>query len=109
QPLGPYGVSADALVASESTGATSGTIYAGRTTAIAVAPNCAVKGCAMFIGAAGGGVWAANNALDPQPNWHASSNGIPSNAIGSLAFDPNDPNAKTIYAGTGEPNGSGDS
>jgi hypothetical protein len=54
-------------------------------------------------------VWQANNALDPQPNWAPSSNGIPSNAIGSLAFDPNGPNSKTLYAGTGEPNGSSDS
>jgi hypothetical protein len=65
--------------------------------------------CAVFIGAAGGGVWQADNALAPQPNWHPSSNGIPSNAIGSLAFDPNDPRGKTLYAGTGEPNGSSDS
>jgi hypothetical protein len=109
QPLGPDGVPADALVASESTGATSGTIFSGRATAIAVPPNCTPNSCAIFIGAAGGGVWAANNALDPQPNWHSSNNGIPSNAIGSLAFDPNDPRVKTLYAGTGEPNGSGDS
>ena len=110
QEVGPSGVPADALVASESTGASTGTIFSGRATAIAVAPNCtANQGCAIFIGAAGGGVWQANNALDPQPNWAPSSNGIPSNAIGSLAFDPNDPNSKTLYAGTGEPNGSGDS
>src|SRR5262249_57104821 len=49
------------------------------------------------------------NALAPQPNWKPSGNGIPSNAIGSLIFDPNDPKGKTLYAGTGEPNGSGDS
>ena len=54
-------------------------------------------------------MWQADNALDPQPNWHPSNSGIPSNAIGSLAFDPNDPSGKTLYAGTGEPNGSGDS
>ena len=51
-------------------------------------------------------MWQADNALDPQPNWHPSNSGIPSNAIGSLAFDPS---GKTLYAGTGEPNGSGDS
>ena len=91
QEVGPHGVPADALVASESTGATAGTIFSGRATAIAVAPNCTALSCAIFIGAAGGGVWQADNALAPQPNWHPSSNGIPSNAIGSLAFDPNDP------------------
>src|SRR5439155_14832746 len=64
QEVGPSGVPASALVASESTGATAGTIYSGRTTAIAVAPNCtAKKGCATFIGAAYGGVWQADNAL----------------------------------------------
>ena len=109
QEVGPLGVPADALVASESTGATAGTIFSGRATAIAVAPNCNPLSCAIFIGAAGGGVWQADNALAPQPNWHPSSNGIPSNAIGSLAFDPNDPRGKTLYAGTGEPNGSADS
>src|SRR5437870_5798273 len=31
------------------------------------------------------------------------------NAIGSLLLDPNDPTHNTIYAGTGEPNASGDS
>ena len=107
QEVGPSGVPADALVASESTGATSGTIYSGRATAIAL--NCSPSSCQIFIGAAGGGVWRADNALAPQPNWKPSSNGIPSNAIGSLAFDPNDPRGKTLYAGTGEPNGSGDS
>jgi hypothetical protein len=109
QEVGPSGVPADALVASESTGATAGTIYSGRATAIAVAPNCTALSCAVFIGAAGGGVWQTDNALAPQPNWHPSNNGIPSNAIGSLAFDPNDPRGKTLYAGTGEPNGSSDS
>src|SRR5206468_7029011 len=33
----------------------------------------------------------------------------PSNAIGSIVFDPNDASGKTLYVGTGEPNGSGDS
>src|SRR6266446_2698717 len=109
QEVGPSGVSADAFVASESTGATAGTIFSGRTTAIAVAPNCTALSCAVFIGTAGGGVWQADNALASQPNWHPSSSGIPSNAIGSVVFDPNDPSGKTLYAGTGEPNGSSDS
>jgi hypothetical protein len=109
QELGPSGVPADALVASESTGATAGTIYSGRTTAIAIAPNCNGSDCKVFIGAAGGGVWEADNAAAPQPNWHPSSNGLTSNAIGSLIFDPTDSKGATLYVGTGEPNGSGDS
>ena len=39
----------------------------------------------------------------------AASDGMDSNAIGSLTVDPNDASGNTIYAGTGEPNGSGDS
>src|SRR5207253_365348 len=107
--LGPNGVPADALVAGESTGATAGTIYSGRTTAIAVAPNCNSSSCTVFIGAAGGGVWKTSNALASSPSWSPANNGIASNAIGSIAFDPNDTSGNTLYAGTGEPNGSGDS
>ena len=107
--LGPSGVPADALVASESTGATAGTIYSGRATAIAVAPTCKQSGCTVFIGAAGGGVWKTTNALAATPTWTPANNGIPSNAIGSIAFDPNDASGSTLYVGTGEPNGSSDS
>jgi hypothetical protein len=109
QEVGPHGVPADALVASESTGATAGGTYSGRETAIAISPNCNGNDCKIFIAAAGGGVWEADNALAPNPNWAPSSNGIASNAIGSLIFDPSDSSGKTLYAGTGEPNGSGDS
>src|SRR5207245_426875 len=107
--LGPSGVRTDALVASESTGATAGTIYSGRTTAIAVAPNCSLSSCTVFIGAAGGGVWKTTNALAASPSWSSVNNGIASNSIGSIVFDPNDTSYKTLYVGTGEPNGSGDS
>jgi hypothetical protein len=109
QELGPSGVPASALVASESTGASAGTVYSGRATAIALSPNCHASDCKIFIGAAGGGIWEADNALASQLNWHPSGNGIPSNAIGSIVFDPNDLKGATLYVGTGEPNGSGDS
>jgi hypothetical protein len=110
QELGPNGVSADTFVATESTSATAGTVYSGRTTAIAISPSCSPStSCAIFIGAAGGGVWEADNALASQLNWHPSGNGIPSNAIGSIVFDPNDSSGRTLYVGTGEPNGSSDS
>src|SRR3974390_2944017 len=72
-------------------------------------PDCHANDCKIFIGAAGGGVWEADNALASQLNWHPSGNGIPSNAIGSISFDPTDAKGKTLYVGTGEPNGSGDS
>jgi hypothetical protein len=107
--LGPSGVPADALVASESTGASVGTIYSGRATAIAVSPTCTASNCTVFIGAAGGGVWKTTNALASTPTWTSASTGIPSNAIGSIAFDPNDTTGNILYVGTGEPNGSGDS
>ena len=107
--LGPSGVPASATVAGESTGATAGTIYSGRTTAIAVAPNCSASSCTVFIGAAGGGVWKTTNALASTPTWSSVSSGIPSNAIGSIVFDPTDATGNTLYVGTGEPNGSGDS
>src|SRR5437773_1411626 len=109
QYLGPSVVPADAFVAGESTGATAGTIYSGRTTAIAVSPNCSLSSCTVFIGAAGGGVWRTSNALVSTPSWSPANNGIPSNAIGSLVFDPNDTSGNTLYVGTGEPNGSSDS
>jgi len=107
--VGPSGVPASALVASESTGASTGTIFSGRATAIAVAPNCSAASCTVFIAAAGGGVWKTTNALAATPTWTPSSNGIPSNAVGSLIFDPNDATGNTLYVGTGEPNGSSDS
>jgi hypothetical protein len=105
--VGPSGVPASGIVAGESTGATTGTTFSGRGTAIAVAPNCTPASCTVFIGAAGGGVWKTSNATAPTPSWTPANTGIPSNAIGSIAFDPN--NANTIYVGTGEPNGSSDS
>src|SRR6202043_3139704 len=84
QQLGPFGVSADALVASESTSARAGTIYSGRATAIAISPTCQTGGnCKILIGAAGGGIWEADDALASPPKWHPSNNGIASTAIGS--------------------------
>jgi len=109
QELGPSGVPASGLVVNESTAGTSPTIFSGRTTAIAVAPNCSPSSCTVFIGAAGGGVWRTGNALASSPSWSPANNGIESNAIGSIVFDPNDASGETLYAGTGEPNGSGDS
>src|SRR3954471_22813781 len=87
------------------------TMDSGRVTAMAVDPNCGKpgKGCRLWVGAAGGGVWRTDDALASTPTWTPSSSGMASNAIGSRAVDPNDPTGNTIYAGTGEQNGSGDS
>ena len=81
----------------------------GRVTAMAIAPTCVPTDCGLWVGAAGGGIWYTPDALAASPAWQPLDNGITSNAIGSLAIDPNDPTGQTIYVGTGEPNGSGDS
>ena len=61
--VGPSGVPASATVASESTAGTSGTVFSGRTTALAVSSACTSKTCPMLLGAAGGGVWRTDNAM----------------------------------------------
>ncbi len=80
----------------------------GRITALAIAPNCTTNGCRLYVGAAGGGVWRTDNALGGA-SWTFLSGSFGTNAIGSLLLDPSDPTGKTVYAGTGEPNASGDS
>jgi hypothetical protein len=88
------------------------TTQSGRLTAVAVSPGCSKggdSGCKLLIGAAGGGVWVTDNALAAKPEWKLSSDGLPTNAVGSIAFDPNDSRGQTVYVGTGEPNGSSDS
>src|SRR5204863_119081 len=76
-----------------------------------VSLTCVAGNCVLFLAAAGGGVWKTPDALAGSPTWTQVSDGvisgIPSNAIGSIVFDPS--NANTIYVGTGEPNGSADS
>jgi hypothetical protein len=86
------------------------TQWSGRITSLAIDPKCGSDGCKLYVGAAGGGVWKTNDALAPKPDWKQISDGeIPSTSIGSLYVDPTDPTGRTIYAGTGEPNGSSDS
>ncbi len=86
-------------------------VASGRVTALAIA-GCKNGGkCSLYLGAAGGGVWVADNVSNGngQVHWHFEGGGLPSNAIGSLLVDPSDPTGNTVYAGTGEPNASGDS
>src|SRR5262245_10858802 len=78
------------------------TQWSGRIAALAVDPKCKPQECTLYVGSAGGGVWRSTNALAPNPSWKQISGDIPSNAIGSVAIDPNDPTGRTIYAGTGE-------
>lgn len=85
------------------------TQWSGRVTAMTVDPKCKPQECTLYVGAAGGGLWRTKNGLAPSPAWKQISAGIPTNAIGSIAIDPNDPTGKTVYVGTGEANASGDS
>jgi hypothetical protein len=87
-------------------------VVSGRITALALSPSCGSEdseGCRILVGAAGGGVWSAEDALDDKPVWRSSNQGLPTNAIGSLAFDPSDRHGRTVYVGTGEANQSADS
>ncbi len=85
------------------------TKWSGRVTALTVGSKCKAEECTLYLGAAGGGVWRTKNALAPNAEWKQISDGIPTNAIGSIAVDPNDPTGRTVYVGTGEANASGDS
>src|SRR5215472_16771688 len=77
------------------------TTASGRVTAIAVSDTCNQDTCRVWVGAAGGGVWMTTNGLAPMPQWQPASTGIASNAIGSIAIDPNDLTGATLYVGTG--------
>ncbi len=77
----------------------------GRITALAIAPNCSGNGCRLWVAAAGGGVWRTDNALGGG-SWTFLSGSFGTNAIGTLTYDAAN---NALYAGTGEPNASGDS
>jgi hypothetical protein len=89
------------------------TEWSGRLTAMAVDPRCGRDDddddCRLYIGAAGGGVWRTNHALSRNPRWKPLDRGLPTTSIGALLIDPHDRSGRTIYVGTGEPSGSGDS
>jgi hypothetical protein len=82
-------------------------VTSGRITALAIDPNCNNTTCRVWAAAAGGGVWRTNNALaSGGPTWTFISGSFATNAIGTLTYDAAH---STLYAGTGEPNASGDS
>src|SRR5262249_27572978 len=77
----------------------------GRITALAIDPNCSNAQCRLWVGAAGGGIWRTDNALSGSgANWTFVSGFFKTNAIGTLTYADG-----VLYAGTGEPNASGDS
>jgi hypothetical protein len=73
-----------------------GSIWTGRVTSVAVDPADANH---WLIGAAQGGVWDSHDA---GATWQPRTDGLPSLAIGAIAFSPTSPNV--VYAGTGEAN-----
>jgi hypothetical protein len=85
------------------------TQWAGRTTALAVDPKCDEHSCRLYAGAAGGGVWRTDNALSRSPNWKPLTDGLDTTSVGDILIDSHDRSGKTVYLGTGEPSGSGDS
>jgi hypothetical protein len=87
----------------------SGAAYttSGRITALAVDPSCNTRTCRVWAAAAGGGVWRTTNALaGSRADWTFVSGSFATNAIGTLTYDAA---TGALYAGTGEPNASGDS
>jgi hypothetical protein len=81
-------------------------VTSGRITALAISPTCSVSNCRVWAAAAGGGVWRTDNALSSSPSWTFVSGSFATNAIGTLTYDAAN---NVLYAGTGEPNSSGDS
>lgn len=84
-------------------------VVSGRITGLAISPQCSPGACTLFVAAAGGGIWRTTDALSQTPQWTSVSEGLPTDAIGSIIFDPTDAAHKTLYVGTGETNGSSDS
>jgi hypothetical protein len=78
----------------------------GRVTALAIDPACAPGNCKLWVAAAGGGIWRTNDALATHVQWIAPPDSLPTNSFGSLIYVAGN---HTLYAGSGEPNGSGDS
>jgi len=81
-------------------------VASGRVTAMAIDPACTAGACRVWVAAAGGGVWRTDDGLAKTPAWQFVSGGFGTNAIGTLTFDAAH---NVLYAGTGEPNASGDS
>jgi hypothetical protein len=89
--------------------------FGGRTVHGVISPDCrpAPEECTMWIATSNGGVWRTDNALavdDPAtpeyegPAWEFVSATFENQSVAALELDPNDPNHKTVWAGTGEPN-----
>ncbi len=84
-----------------------GRVEGGRTTDVAIDPNCSATRCRMWIATASGGVWRTNNALAAQPTWKFLSGTFEIQSTGSITMDPHDPTGNTLWVGTGEFNSCG--
>jgi hypothetical protein len=78
----------------------------GRQTAVAVDPACVPGNCRVWVASAGGGIWSTADALADNPLWTPPPADLDTNTFGSLLYDAAH---QTLYAGSGEQNGSGDS
>ncbi len=81
---------------------------AGRLTSVAVDLAKDASGNTVYLGAADGGLWKSTNALAAQPTFTPIGDNLPSLSIGAIALDSST-TPTTLYVGTGEGNGSGDS
>lgn len=92
--------------------------FSGRTVHAVISPDCrpAPGECYLWVANANGGVWRTSNALaedDPAtpgnegPVWEYVSETFEGNNVSSLELDPNDPDHRILWAGTGEPNACG--
>ena len=88
------------------TGEGPATQESGRIASIAVDPACAPGDCRLWAATAGGGIWRTDDAMADAPAWIPPPDTLPTNAFGSIFFDAA---TDTVYAGSGEPNGSSDS
>ncbi|MBL8206086.1 MAG: hypothetical protein JNM09_17755 [Blastocatellia bacterium] len=95
--LGPQPINA---VAGDPSGS-----YSGRITAIALHPQYdGTNNKTVYVGGAQGGLW---RSTDNGQTWMPLTEDLPSQAVGSIAIDPTNPNI--IFVGSGEGNRSGDS
>ena len=92
--------------------------FGGRIVHAVISPACQPEPgeCTLWIAASNGGVWRTDHALavdDPStpeyegPAWEFVSATFEQQNTSALELDPNDPNHKTVWAGTGEPNACG--
>ncbi|MGV3520218.1 exo-alpha-sialidase [Luteitalea sp.] len=107
-PLGPvYGKGADNPYRDRSVYNSSTDNFSGRAIAAVIDPDCTGGDCRLWLANANGGVWMTPDALAAEPRWEFQSQTFEYNNVAALELDPNDSDANTIWAGTGEPNACG--